>query len=585
MQDQEALERYFAWDPREDEDFRPMIVGEGSIGGKGRSLLYAARRLWSSGNDLLTSVRIPPSLFIGTGVFQEVVDQLGGQDRIKELVGDDGTRVEQAFLSAKLPPTITSAIGSFLATVEDPVVVRSSSVLEDSIKHSFAGKYRSTFLMNRGSMEERIRAVEEEMLRIYARTFFPTAIGYRKKHKLGDDMMGIIVMRMSGRWRGRYYYPTTGGVGYSRNVRRWTTRVRMEDGILRFVFGLGTMSTKRGYARTFSLTNPALRPEGSNPYKIMKHAQERFQAIDGNTGELVTLDVKEMWRELLRWHPNLGIFAQLYTVDGDTGYFSSVDYSTEIPNAYSKVCFTFEDFPKKCRVFFDRMRVMLPMLEQSMGVPADIEYAYEPGEDQLELLQSRPLWIGGSAVGSAKIPDLTGRKVILMADRMVTDGVLEDVKYLVYVDYRIYGSGPDFHSVARGIGYVNQSMGENRYILVAPGRVGSSNPELGVPVQYNELTQCACIVELGIPRSGHMPELSYGTHFFSDLETDNVMYMPVYDGEKGNLFDQDWFDKAAYAEGPHMAIRIYRGSFSVYSDGTENRGVVVVNRVDPPCDC
>lgn len=584
MQDQETLERYFSWDPRDDEDFRPMIVGTGSIGGKGRSLLYAARRLWSSGNELLASVRIPPSMFIGTDVFLQVMESIGGQDRVKSLIGDDGTAVEAAFLSTRLPDYVIPPLRDFLSRVEDPVVVRSSSVLEDSIKHSFAGKYRSTFLMNRGSLEERVRRVEEEILRIYARTYFPTAVSYRKKHQLGDDLMGIIVMRMSGRWRGRYYYPTTGGVGYSRNVRRWTTRIRMEDGILRFVFGLGTMSTKRGYARTFSLTNPALRPEGSNPYKIMKHAQEKFQAIDGTTEELVTLDVKTLWRELLRWHPNLGTFAQLYTVDGDTGYFSSVDYSTEIPNAYSKICFTFEDFPKKCRRFFDRMRALLPLLEQSMGVPADIEYAYEPTEDQLELLQSRPLWIGGVAVGSAKIPDLTGRKVILMADRMVTDGVLEDIPYLVYVDYRIYSSDPDFHSVARGIGYINQSMGDQRYVLVAPGRVGSSNPELGVPVQYNELTQCACIVELGIPKSGHMPELSYGTHFFSDLETDNVMYLPVYDGETGNLFDQDWFDSAPFVQGPHMAIRIYRGSFSVYSDGTENRGLVVANRVNPPCE-
>lgn len=581
MQDQETLNRYFAWDPREDPEFSPWLVGEGPIGGKGRSLLFAIRKLRASGDENLASVRIAPSRFLGVGVFREVAAQIPNLAELRRK--EDPEALESAFLQTTLPEYVREALREYLEGMTDPVVVRSSSILEDSIKHSFAGKYLSTFLLNQGTLEERLQAVCEQIQRIYSRIYFPTALSYRAKHGLGEDEMGIIVMRMAGRWRGRAYYPTTGGVGYSRNMRRWTTRVRMEDGILRFVFGLGTMSTKRGYARNFSLTNPMLRPEGPNPYKVMKHAQERYQVIDGQRGELVTLDVKQTWRDLLTQHPDLGIYAQLYQTDGDEGYFSSVDYSTVLPERFAKICFTFEDFPRRCKPFFTRMKALLPLLEQSMGVPADIEYAYEPREDELELLQCRPLWIGGSAAGGARIPDLSGRRTILRADRMVTDGVLENVPVLVYVDHRIYSVEPDFHAVARAIGLVNQTLGDQRYVLVAPGRVGSSNPELGVPVQYNELTQCACIVELGIPRSGHMPELSYGTHFFADLETDNVLYMPVYEGERHNLYDETWFDEAPYAEGPHPAVRIYRGSFSAYMDGGENTGVLVADRVETGC--
>ena len=581
MQDQETLSRYFSWDPREDPEFAPMLVGTGSIGGKGRSLLFAIRKLRSSGDESLAGVRLAPSRFLGVGVFREVASQIPDLEDLRRR--HEPEAIEAAFLRVPLPEYVTAALQDYLATMTDPVVVRSSSVLEDSLKHSFAGKYLSTFLLNQGSLEDRVRAVSDQIRRIYARIYYPTALSYRGKHGLGHDEMGIIVMRMAGRWRGRYYYPTTGGVGYSRNMRRWTTRVRMEDGILRFVFGLGTMSTKRGYARNFSLTNPMLRPEGPNPYKVMKHAQERFQVIDGQTGELVTLDIKKLWREFLAWHPNLGIFAQLYQTDGDEGYFSTVDYSTVVPEHFAKICFTFEDFPRRCKPFFTRMKGLLPLLEQSMGVPADIEYAYEPAVDELELLQSRPLWIGGAAAGGARIPELTNRRVVLRADRMVTDGTLEEIPFLVYVDHRIYSTEPDFHSVARAIGQVNQTMGDARYVLVAPGRVGSSNPELGVPVQYNELTQCACIVELGIPRSGHMPELSYGTHFFADLETDNVLYMPVYEGERHNLYDEAWFDETPHALGPHPAVRVYRGSFSVFMDGGENAGVLVADRVDGEC--
>ena len=170
--------------------------------------------------------------------------------------------------------------------MHDPVVIRSSSRLEDSVKHSFAGKYLTTFMSNDSpSLEERVRIVEREIRKIYSRIYFPEATSYREKHGLGDDDMGIIVIRMSGRWHGRYYYPTIAGVGYSQNFRRWNKRVKQKDGVLRIVFGLGTMSTKRGYARTISLTNVYLRPDGQSPEKIAVHSQERFHVIDGKVNE------------------------------------------------------------------------------------------------------------------------------------------------------------------------------------------------------------------------------------------------------------------------------------------------------------
>ena len=160
---------------------------------------------------------------------------------------------------------------------------------------------------------------------------------------------------------------------------------------------------------------------------------------------------------------------------------------------------------------------------------------------------------------------------------MVTPGVLHNIPCLVYIDHLQYYSNPDFFKVARGIGEINEQMKGQKFIFVSPGRVGSSNPELGVPVKYNELTNCCCIVELGIPRLGFMPELSYGTHFFSDLAVDSVLYMPVFEGESNNLIDQEWFTENEWEEGPHPAIRIYRGNFSAYMDGESNQGVIIDN--------
>ena len=576
-----VIERYFQWNPLDDPDFAYLIVGKGSIGGKGRSLLFAMAKLRDSGVETLKKVVFPPSLFIATDSFDYVLKQIPDMETLKK---EDPEVIEDTFLKAELPPKVSAAVTSFLEKITDPIIVRSSSVLEDSLKYSFAGKYLSSFEFNDGgaSLKERVALVENDIKKIYARTFFPVAVAYRQRHGLGDDRMGIILMRVAGKWRGRYYYPTMAGVGFSRYYRRWTTRIKSEDGIIRLVFGMGTTSTKRGYARTFALTLPCLRPEGQNPFNIMRHAQEHFQVIDREQKALVTVDVKRIWKDIFPYHSCFPDYAQIYSPDDDGGYFTPMSRHGSTIGKGEKVCFTFEEFACRSKHFFDRMKSLLTLLDREMGVPADVEFAFHPSEDLVEIVQARPLWISDQSQ-SIKIPDdLALRRVVLKADRMVTHGVKENIPYLVYVDHHIYARETRFHDVARGIGMVNEALKDSRFILVAPGRVGSSNPLLGVPVQYDEITRCCCIVEVGFPKEGYMPELSFGTHFFTDLEIDGILYMPVYEGAKNNVFDENFFDSFPYALGPHAGIRIYSGSFSVYTDGDRNLGVVVADRVDEP---
>ncbi|MDR1885113.1 MAG: PEP/pyruvate-binding domain-containing protein, partial [Synergistaceae bacterium] len=556
---EEARERYFSWDPSKDPEFAPLIIGGGPLGGKGRSLLYAIRVLRDSDNDRLRAVVLPRSRFLGTDVFVEFISRIPELDEIRKSGSPE--ELEAAFLAQDLPGYVTKSLSVYLAETRDPIAIRSSSLLEDSLKYSFAGKYMSTFLLNSDeSLEARVRAVEEQIKRIYSRIYFPAAESYRRKHGLGRDMMGIIVMMVSGRWRGDFYYPTTAGVGFSYNGRRWTTRIKREDGLIRMVFGLGTMSTKRGYARTYSLSNPFLRPEGSNAYKVMKHSQEHFNAICRDTGELVTVDIKEVWRDSFRWHPDFSTYAGLYLYDENQGYFGALDRTSIFSPLEGKVCMPFESFPRVHKRFFESMSKLMPLLQEKMGTYVDIEFAYEPLENRLELLQARPLWIKDRA--EAERPEFAECETILKADRMVTDGSHEHIRYLVFVDPWLYATTADFHRIARALGDMNRRLAPEKYILVAPGRVGSSSPELGVPVRYDEITSTSCIVEVGIPKTGHMPELSYGTHFFSDLETDDVLYMPVFQGEANNLYNEKWFEETPFEYGDHKAVRLYKGDFT-----------------------
>ena len=576
----QVIERYFQWDPLDDPMFAHLIVGKGSIGGKGRSLLFAMAKLRDSGIETLQRVVFPPSLFIATDSFDFVVSQIQDLEALKKK---EPEAIEEAFLATELPDSVKESITGFLTKIADPIVVRSSSVLEDSLKYSFAGKYLSTFEFNGvdESLEERVIHVEHDIKKIYSRTFFPIAESYRQKHGLGADRMGIIVMRVAGKWRGRYYYPTMAGVGFSRYYRRWTTRIKSEDGIIRLVFGMGTTSTKRGYARTFALTLPSLRPEGQNPFNIMRHSQEHFQVIDKEQKSLVTVDVKQIWKDIFPYHSCFPDYAQIYSPDEEGGYFTPMSRHGSTIEKGEKVCFTFEEFAFRSKHFFDRMKKLLSLLDREMGVPADVEFAFHPTEDLVEIVQARPLWLS-EQTHSVTIPDLENRNVILLADRMVTHGAKENIPYLVYVDHHIYAQETRFHDVARAIGTINEFLKGSRFILVAPGRVGSSNPLLGVPVQYNEITRCCCIVEVGFPKEGYMPELSFGTHFFTDLEIDGILYMPVYEGAKNNIFDESFFDSSPYALAGHAGVRIYSGSFSVYTDGDKNTGVVVADRVDEP---
>ncbi len=204
-----VTERYFRWDPLDDADFAHLIVGNGSIGGKGRSLLFAMAKIRDSGVETLKKVIFPPSLFIATDSFDYVLNQIPD---LEELKKEEPEVIEYAFVQAKLPPEVSAAVRSFLEKVTDPIVVRSSSVLS-SLKYSFAGKYLSTFEFNDGTLPWKSGQPSwSRTQKIYARTFSRSHWPQAEARQPGDDRMGIIIMRVAGKWRGQYY-PTMAGVG------------------------------------------------------------------------------------------------------------------------------------------------------------------------------------------------------------------------------------------------------------------------------------------------------------------------------------------------------------------------------------
>lgn len=569
----EKVKKCIQFNPLDLKEVKEKTLGSECIGGKAKGLIFAKIHLEDkkAQEEILKNVMVPESYFLATDVYQDFLE-FNGIDKIIDEEPNNFKLIQQKILEGIFPEYVIKFLEKVVLIMDYPLAIRSSSLLEDSIKYSFAGKYFTTFIPNTGNIDKRLKQITSAIKQIYASTYGKNAVVYREKHNLSNEKMAIIIQQLFGKRRKEGFYPEVAGVGFSQNYRRFTERIRKEDGVVRIVFGLGTRSTGRGYARIFSLTNLSLRPEGNNPWEIAKYSQETFDMLDMDTGELKSYNINDRL-DFIPFHRNFGKYASLYS--------ATENMLKDIPpvltklNQGEKIVFTFDNFPAFKPRFFRLMEFLFRYLEDLMGIAVDVEWAYEPEDPKFALVQVRPL-TSYEEYSKVEIPkDIKKENIILAGDRMLTNGVLKNVRHIVYVDYEEYNKSSDKYEVAREVGRINEKLSKERYILVGPGRWGSSNPNLGVPATYNEISNCGMLVELGIKTKNFMPELSYGTHFFADLDLDGVLYMPVFDSIETNIINFDFFKNAKRQPTENPAIWIMEGLFDAYLDGEKMRGVVV----------
>jgi hypothetical protein len=565
-------ESFNKFDPKPFYRQRGWLIGDGAVGGKARGLAFASAAL-EGATEVQPLVGFPELTYV---VSTEIFDEFLAMNNLREFVdqSDDYNDILEQFENAPLPPALAPVLSAISERIPVPIAVRSSSILEDDTVLSFAGKYATRFFGNTGSPEYRLKRIERAVKQVFASTFNPSAREYQRKHGIEPhrEKMAVLIQPIVGRRRGSWYYPEFAATAYSKVFRRPSPRINKDDGVMRVCFGLGTRTVDRVFARTFYLTNPNLRAEGNRPADIFAHSQEEFDYVDLEHGFFLTGRLEFALAEIIKHHKFAPAFIEWY--DGNMFHWLHTD-TRGMGNP--RPAFTFADFPRRCGTLFKATRRLLTLFEEAMGLPADMEMVYESDPGELTLVQLRPLSTFedlGRVVIPSYVPE---NRLILRGNRMVANGLLRHVSHLVYVDPDIYGQQADFYEVARGIGAINAQLEGKRYILVGPGRWGSTNPALGVPVLYNEISNCGCLVELGIPSRGMTPELSYGTHFFLDLDVDNILYLPVFDGASGNIYAKTWFDTTPYVLGSHPSIRIYQGNFDVFLDGEEEIGVIIGN--------
>ena len=567
---------YRSFDPLPFYKERGWLIGNGRVGGKAKGLAFAHHVLESNG--LIDEVCLPEYSFaVSTSVFEEFMEQ---NDLWERLLGlrehSDAPELHRICAAAEMPESVSEQLDRVLDFISVPMSVRSSSILEDDVNLSFAGKYATCFIANAGTKEERRRELESAIKKVYASTYNPAAREYKRKHgiKWGGERMGVLLQPIEGRMYGNQYYPELAGAAFSQVFRRPSPRVKKEDGVVRICFGLGTRTVDRSFARTFYLTNPNLRPEGARPNDIVSHSQENYDYIDLEKRSFATDHISNTVKEIIKRHKTSQSYLQWF----DDGSFHWIHSDVSNMTAPRPV-FTFAELSRRCPRLFERLRKLLKLFENELRLPVDMEFTYEAADDRFTLVQLRPLSVYDDR-GRVEIPETKPERTVLRGDRMVANGRLEGVRHIVFVDPELYGREADFADVARAVGELNEALEDERYILVGPGRWGSSNPVLGVPVRYSELSNAGCLVELGIPNKGMAPELSYGTHFFLDLDGDNILYLPVFDGAKNNVFNREWFEGHQWKSGSHPAVRHYEGLFDVLLDGESENGIVIDRNVN-----
>jgi len=463
-----------------------------------------------------------------------------------KLSKDDFVKVEEQFLAGRFPEEIMEQFRNMLDYYgQAPIIVRSSSLLEDGFTDAFAGKYRSEFCANQGSPEDRLEAFLRAVKLVYASTLNPDALSYRHRRGLGegDEQMAILVQRVSGMPYKQYFFPSLAGVAFSRNLYAWTNRIDPKKGMIRLVFGLGTRAVNRvsgDYPRMIAVSHPQIRPEIG--MEIAKYSQRMVDVLNTQAN---TFEIKP-FVEIVGGNKYPAL--HLMTSEIADGYLRDW-FITPLAGSERNMVLTFNNLIKRTKLV-NIIGEMLTKLEKAWSQPVDIEFtAYVDSENnvRINLLQCRSLRVPRSEGAAISIPkNLPRERVLFRSNRAISAGVVSDIRYIVYLDPRKYAEVATFEekrTLGRVIGKLNDNLRhvEGKVMAMGPGRWGSSNIELGVNVSYSDIDDTAVLVEVAREKAGHVPEVSYGTHFFQDLVEAEILYLPVYPDDETADFNTEFF--------------------------------------------
>ncbi|MBO7241237.1 MAG: phosphoenolpyruvate synthase, partial [Methanobrevibacter sp.] len=518
-------------------------VGSGSVGGKSCGMLLARKIIEKERPDIYRNLEPDDSFYIGSDLFYTYIVSndlwdLRVKQRTKEGYYKYGKELEEALKNGTFSEEIKKGFIQILDYFgQNPIIVRSSSFLEDGYGNAFAGKYESVFCVNRGSLEERLAAFEEAVKVVYSSTMNISALEYRKINDLDDtdEQMALLVQRVSGSYYGDYFFPTAAGVGFSYSPYSPLPDMDNSKGMLRLVMGLGTKAvdrTKKDYPRIINLDKPEVTMVKDIREKH-RYSQHYLDVIDLKNISLHDIPVGDGLDVIPR-------YAKRVLVEHDR----EAERMFRDRGERREIVFVNCEGLVKNQEFIDEMKEIMDTLETAYDYPVDIEYTVNVGEDNsfnVNLLQCRPLQV---SINNESIEMPEDKNVFFhIKESSMGMSRKNTIDAICYVDPHKYYEYPyaQKSSISRVINDVNAYCKENdkTAILIVPGRIGTSSPELGIPVVFADISHFSAILEESYSEVGYMPELSFGSHMFQDLVEAEIYYGALFENEKKLEFNKD----------------------------------------------
>jgi len=564
---------------RYDEYLQFARIGEGSIGGKARGLafldsLIKRNRLTDKYEGVVIS--IPRTIVLGTDVFDEFMED----NNLYEIALSERSDKDilARFVKARLPFRIHEDLYAFISCINNPIAVRSSSLLEDSHYQPFAGIY-STYMIPNIKFNERImiEKLSQAIKSVYASSYFKDSKSYMAAtlNMIDEEKMGIVLQEVTGRQYGNQFYPAISGVARSINFYPIAPE-KPEDGIANVAFGLGKYIVDGGISLRFSPKYPQKVLQLSTPDLALSETQKTYYALDLNpesftpniddTINLLKLKIKDAEDD-----PVMKLLSSTYDYDSHQLKDGTLSVGKRIVT-FSQLL-NHHTFP-----LAEILQLVLGIGQQEMNKPVEIEFAVNldmpKGEPKIfSLLQIRPI-AGRDQTINLDPKRVSPEDTILISDLALGNGVIKGIKDFVYVKPDTWDASKSAE-IAHRLELLNDKFltEKKNYVLVGPGRWGSSDPWLGIPVRWPQISASRVIVESGL--ENYRIDPSQGTHFFQNLTSFRVGYFTINSYIKEGFYDIGFLaaQNACFEDEFIRHIR-FEKPIRIEIDGKKNFGVV-----------
>lgn len=534
-------------------DIKSRVIGTGFIGGKAVGMLLAQNILkQDTVLDWNNHLETHDSYFVGSNVYYSYIIhnglwQLYMKQKTPEGYFASASELRKEMLLGSFPDSIRDGFMKMLDYFgQYPIIIRSSSLLEDGFGNAFAGKYESFFCVNQGSPEERLEQLEDAIRKVFASAMSEDALTYRLQRGLDkqDEQMALLIQRVSGSYHHHYYFPELAGVGVSHNTFVWDGDMDSRAGMLRLVLGLGTRAVDRtegDYPRIVALDAPQKRPHRGFE-DTRKFSQREVDLLNINENRMETVSLLSLTKK------GVNIPWRRYAVQDQETMNLLARRGQEKQDVW---LLTFDQLLAE-KEFLGLMQRMLKALEEAYEYPVDVEFTINftaDGAAKINVVQCRPLQTKGEEK-SVTLPRKTADEQTFFRSygNFMGGNISQSIKWVIWVEPSEYSHLPlvDKYEIARLVGRLNKRIADkvdSPTMLLGPGRWGTSTPAMGVPISFSEINNLTALAEVAFTSGNLMPELSFGSHFFQDLVEAEIFYLALFPENKECFLNSDWLQQ------------------------------------------